>query len=478
MVKTKVNWISATGEAFIFEYEARKHYGLSTVKDISGTIYHIKSVDVTNNDDEEKTKKRFKVEEKVGYLSGYELTRGSNGNKMFYDHAACVGGELEKFATTLYDEKGEYCQAPRGSPIRDVLCMDGCMFLLEFIEIKHAYEGIDLGINFLHEYLSLGRRIGLCVMMPWTISGNLRYQENILRLRESTRGMNENDKVDRNRRNTVKLRQQFSRMGFSAVANTSKFVDMWFLSMEKYNRMESADIKNGWLSREESRQLDVPMPVKRHVWTQEDKELERVLKSVMPDYDYYEDGGRTMNAMQQSTTSLQQSVSDLASFISAIAPTAGSSPSVQRLREASDRLGDIFPDTNSSRLTDEKKRDIRRLVEAGASLSGIEALNMAAQNYKNNDLFDLLIDEYGMDINATEDKYGRRPLHFAATSGKNVAAVRILLSKGADKTIQDHDGQTALEEMNNMEQNGMSMFCQNRNYQDTIAIRRLLTTEG
>ena len=413
---------------------------------------------LVNNDDEEKTKKRHKVEEKVGYLSGYELTRGANGNKMFYDHAACVGGELEKFATSLYNERGEYCQAPRGSPIRDVLCMDGCMFLLEFIEIKHAYEGIDLGINFLHEYLSLGRRIGLVVMMPWTISENLRYQENILRLRESTKGMSENEKVDRNRRNTVKLRQQFSRMGFSAVANTTKWVDMWFLSIDKYKRMGSAEIKSGWLSREESRQLDVPMPVKRHVWSEEDKELERVLKSVMPDYDYYGDGGRTMNAMQQSTTSLQQSVSDLASFISAIAPTARSSPSVQRLQEVSDRLGDSFPDTNRSRLTDEKKRDIRRLVDSGASLSGIEALNMAAQNYKNDDLFDLLIDKYGMDVNATEDKHGRRPLHFAATSGKNVAAVRILLSKGADKKIQDNDGQTALEEMNNMERNGMSML--------------------
>ena len=315
MVKTKVNWTSPSGEKFTFEYEVKKHYGVSSVKDVEGTIYHVVANNNSNDDDEKKPsavqsstdttpqKKRHKGEEIVGYLSGYELRRGVNGNKMFYQHASCVGGELNRIASSLYDYKGEMCLAPRGSSIRDIYCFDGSMFLLEFIEIKHEFGGMDLGINFLHEYLSIptvSKRVGLVVMYPWTINTSaLRYQDNIKRMRENEEGKSENDKVDISRHDTVKLRQQFSRMGFQAIATTPDWVDSWFMSMQKYKSTEPTNIKAGWLSKEESHQLDVPMPDKKYVPSDVDKELMQVIESLKPDFDWYGDNGRTINEQRE-----------------------------------------------------------------------------------------------------------------------------------------------------------------------------------
>ena len=194
--------------------------------------------------------------------------------------------------------------------------MDGSMFLIELIEIKHRFSGIDLGINFIHEYLSLPttiKRVGVVVIFPWTISCNmLRYDDNKKRLKDGKDGKSENEKVDISRSDTIKLRRQVSRMGFSAVHSSHPdFVDLWFLSLDKYKRLDPMEIKNSWLSKEESSQLDIPISGKLYVLSDVDKELKRVLESVMPDYDYYGYNGRTMNAMQQSTQSLQQSWSDL-----------------------------------------------------------------------------------------------------------------------------------------------------------------------
>ena len=95
-------------------------------------------------------------------------------------------------------------------------------------------------------------------------------------------------------------------------------------------------------------------------------------------------------------------------------------------------------------MTTEKKATIRRLVDEGADLRGIDALHLVSASYKERDLFDLLIDEYGMSVEAF-DKIGRRPIHVAACC-KNPDAVRILISKGADKNALNKEGQTALED--------------------------------
>ena len=90
-----------------------------SVRDVHGTIYHTKSspsstasatateADNNNNSDSKiasgsgiSSRKKRKSEEIVGYMRGYELRRGSNGNKNFY-HDADINSELYKFANTL-----------------------------------------------------------------------------------------------------------------------------------------------------------------------------------------------------------------------------------------------------------------------------------------------------------------------------------------------------------------------------------------
>ena len=205
---------------------------MSSVKDVEGTIYHVIANKKKDEDDNDKKpsalksstdaapqKKRHKGEEIVGYLKGYELRRGKYGNKMFYQHASCVGGELHKIANALYDYKGEMCKAPRGSSIRGIYTFDGSMFLLEFIEIRNDFRGVDLGINFLHEYLSLptvSERVGLVVMFPWTLNTSaLRFQDNIKRMKENEEGKSENDKVDISRHDTINLLIYQSRLHWS-----------------------------------------------------------------------------------------------------------------------------------------------------------------------------------------------------------------------------------------------------------------------
>ena len=51
---------------------------------------------------------------------------------------------------------------------------------------------------------------------------------------------------------------------------------------------------------------------------------------------------------------------------------------------------------------------------------------------------------HGADLNAQESFYGSTPLHYAASSGKTAAA-RALLELGADASLRNQDGQTALD---------------------------------
>ena len=77
--------------------------------------------------------------------------------------------------------------------------MDGSLFLIYEVEIKHEYSGKDLGINFIHEYLSqptVAKRIGLVVLTPWTLTGGMKYTENIQRMNQQMDGKSEDEKVE------------------------------------------------------------------------------------------------------------------------------------------------------------------------------------------------------------------------------------------------------------------------------------------
>ena len=76
-------------------------------------------------------------------------------------------------------------------------------------------------------------------------------------------------------------------------------------------------------------------------------------------------------------------------------------------------------------MRDEKKAEIQRLVYAGASLARVDALHIAASHYKQQDLFDLLIDAYGLGIEDPDHtSLSSPPLHVAACVG-NCEAVEI-----------------------------------------------------
>ena len=392
----------------------------------------------------------------------------------------CAGGELQDFACALYDSRSEMCRAPGGSGVRDVLAMDGSMFLVEMIEVKPRYRGMDLGINFLHEYLAhpqVARRIGLVVMCPWAVdkTGILRFVENEGMAERRNEGLGESEKVDVSRRNTVKLRRQYSRMGFRAVADSPDWADKWWMSMEKYKTMTPSSVKGAWLSKEDASQLDIPMPAKKHVDSDKDKELKRLLESLKPnESDPY---AAQLGEMQRQLGLLQQ-IRDIQRSVSEVA-RSGSDTIIPSAAQNINALLSRWSDDSGgrSKLTSEKKSEIRRLVDVGADLNGINALHVAASYYKESDLFDLLIDEYGMSVEQF-DSIGRRPLHVAACC-TNADAVRILVSKGADKHGRNKEGQTALQEVDQM-QRSMDDFARSMmggigsNDAGVVTIRNLL----
>lgn len=136
------------------------------------------------------------------------------------------------------------------------------------------------------------------------------------------------------RNTTIKLRRQFSRMGFAVVNDSpSLFVDMWYLSMDVYEHKESKDgIKANWLSEDAASQLVIPIPVKKYIDSkEEDKELREAIESL------------------------------------------------------------VSRKNKKDTLCDEDKAGFSRLVDAGGSLDDIYTLYYAAANCKAKDLLDLLI---------------------------------------------------------------------------------------
>ena len=390
----------------------------------------------------------------------------------------CACRELQDFAVSLYDSRGEICRAPRESAISDIYCFDGSMFLIEFVEIKKQFSGMDLGINFIHEYLAMPdirRRVGVVVMKPWNLTKSaLRYNDNKQKVEGDSEGKNESEKVDYNRECTIKLRRQFSRMGFAAVADTPDWVDKWYMSMEKYRTNSNPEvIKSSWMPREDAQQLTVPMPVKKHVNSEVEKELEELLKGLMPELDPY---ASQNEALSEAVGGIEQSLRELSDLVSSV--TGAQLPSLQRMQDQTARMSEGYGAAQRSNLTEEKKLNIKRLVDSGASLHDMDALHVAAAHYKNEDLFELLIDEYGLNVESF-DSIGRRPIHVAACF-QNADAVRILIAKGADKNGTNTEGKTALQDMNAEERGmgdfgrmmmGLSRGCG----RDTTQVRRLLS---
>ena len=114
MVKSRIQWSSpSTGEQFTFEYEVTRNFEASTVRDVHGKIYAVASSSASSSTGvdgkvatasdgagEKKQgpqKKRAKGEMEVGYMKGYELRRGADGNKLFHEHAGKKGRKSARF---------------------------------------------------------------------------------------------------------------------------------------------------------------------------------------------------------------------------------------------------------------------------------------------------------------------------------------------------------------------------------------------
>ncbi|XP_071839334.1 cyclin-dependent kinase 4 inhibitor B-like [Apostichopus japonicus] len=99
----------------------------------------------------------------------------------------------------------------------------------------------------------------------------------------------------------------------------------------------------------------------------------------------------------------------------------------------------------SAALNGETKR-IEKLLAKGTDpnaldTSGYTALHYACRN-NNEDIATLLL-SHGADINITTRSGGASPLHRAAYMG-HVRLTKFLLNKGANPSLQDTDGKTAL----------------------------------
>jgi len=288
------------------------------------------------------------------------------------------------------------------------------------------------------------------VMFPWALALSfLEYAESKEYLRREREGKNENQEVDLARNNTLKLRRQYSRMGFQAVDNTPDWVDKWWMSMKKYKTMKPDDIEREWLSKEEALGLDIPMPARKHVCSTHDTALKELFQSLKPD-PYADQIADRVDGLRREMEGLRDMVQNLTRTM--VAEYTGTQLSNNEVASVSAPIDELISMTGGvassrgSKLTGEKKAEIQQLVDQGADLRGINALHLAASMYKTNDLFDLLIDTHEMNMEQFDD-IGRRPLHVAACCS-NIDAVRILLAKGAEKNGKNAEGQTALEEMN------------------------------
>ena len=409
-IKTEVQWDAPNGDKFRFEYKLEKCSGISSVKSVNGTIFLVSASNTTpgKGSEDSSSNERSKTEAGVGYLCGHLIERN---NANFHSHGDAVSQELHEFTVSLYDSRGRTCRVPK-TAFSKIKFSQGGMLLIEKIE-HNSTKGIDLGINFLHHLLAtdvVRKEAGVVVMNPLTLSEHgLHYKDNMDNMKKRSKGKNESEKVDISRQDTVKLRRQFSRMGFAAVQDSPAFVDQWFLAMEKYKSMKAGadmDVRSSWLSKEEVSKMRIPMSAKKHVDSDEDKALKTLLESI------FSSPNSSISAMMLGMPYSNQS------------------------------------HTNS--LSNSAKSEMKRLVEAGASLDGINALHMAAANYKSSDLFHHLVNEFGMKVNAFDEK-GSLPIHVAACTS-NIEAVRALLELGANKKAKNKDGLSALQLLEKQEE--------------------------
>ncbi len=211
-----------------------------------------------------------------------------------------------------------------------------------------------------------------------------------------------------------------------------------------------------------------------------DSELADLIKSLFPDAEPTMMTTAANNPGQEKIEALRRRVQSFRAMAAALSDSPEITSQLNEMEELlaqADALFDI-PDPNRSKLSDEKRAEIKRLVDAGGSLSNVDALHLAASYYKQRDLFDLLIDEYGLGIEDSDhDSLKSKPLHVAGCLG-NCEAIEILLAKGADKKSRNSKGRTPLQEVKQsnreMQRGGMPDFLYQQMRRETNVDRVLI----
>lgn len=214
--------------------------------------------------------------------------------------------------------------------------------------------------------------------------------------------------------------------------------------------------------------------------SERDSELADLIKSLFPNAEATMMPTAANNAAQERMETMRRRVQSFRAMAAAFPDNPQITSQLNEMDELLAQADMLFgiPDPNRSKLSGEKRAEIKRLVDAGASLSNIDALHLAASHYKQKDLFDLLIDEYGLGIEDPDhDSLKSKPLHVAGCLG-NCEAIEILLAKGADKKSRNSKGRTPLQEVKQsnreMQRGGMPDFLYQQMRRETNVDRVLI----
>jgi len=444
-----IEWTAPNGDKYAFKFSLKNYdVEISTVTSANGEITLISratpNITATNAD----TGKQV-----VGYLKGYILKLH---NMNFHEHADLVSSELQEFATALYGPDGLRTRVPANNILANTIPSKGGMLLIEKIEIQHCCWGMDMGINFIHNFLKFVRnKAAFCVMNPYTLSeSGLQFADNQTHTANAYEGKSPIEKFNISRGHSIQLRKQLTRIGFRAILPTPQYRDMWILSLDRY-KSNSVNPSKDWMSRQESRELtNIPIDDVRYAETEHDTKLRKVLEDIFrssnaatadPIPGTPEQVAQIIAQMNEHMDQMKQNAEVLRSYGASEQDIAAIDRQIEELEE---NIGPYL--TTSTALTPQAKDQIKTLVSQGGSLQAIDALHMSAANYKKDDLFEYLTGEMGMNPSKF-DHNGETPLH-VAVHVKNLTATKYFLNHGLHKNVRNENGLKPIELMEQEEE--------------------------
>lgn len=329
-------------------------------------------------------------ETEVGVFLGTVLNREASWKKQMRLHWNFMGSR-SRFATPM--GKHPKSSTPSYSRIQKQSIRE--VSLMYKIELHPDHQKKDLSLRILNEILDfLKEKWTLAVAVTCCLSRHLcKWKENRRDRSSGDRNNPEQKAIDR--QNTLKLQRHFCRIGFLQAGAAPGKTDSFFVTHSLWKHHQSE-----WLRKEEADQLHTFEGPEKHEATGLDEELASLVKKI---------------------------------DASATPPRISGMP-ITGIRQQH---------SNSREETISLMED---LVRRGASIHNSRALFLAAgESFEDNYLLVHLIRLSG-DVNL-QDEYGSTPLHVAAHAMKSQNIEYLLGIEGADASITDKDGETALQSL-------------------------------